>query len=140
MTLEELDGKKLIRIFKWFYYRNSSYLFEFEDQLSVSIWAGNTKLFTKYDDLLLFLDNQELSDVFYTEKYYRKRSALEEYSREVFGSVKAVYKKYPKVVSVDCTQCIWRKYYKSKKRCRNCWALQWNSDNPKTLEVINVVT
>lgn len=139
MILEELNGKKLLRTFTWFYYRNSSCVFEFEEEMSVYIWNANIELLTKYTDLLQFLDKRLLSDHSYTEDFYKKRTALEEYSRQVFGSVEDVYKKYPDIVSVDCTECVWREYYKSKERCGECWALKWNSKDPQILEVIDCV-
>lgn len=122
MILEELNGKKLLRVFEWFDWRSVEQVFEFEGGLSVYIWEGDTQLFTKHTDLLQFLDTKKLSDIFYDDHFYRKRTALEEYSRQVFGKVEETYKKYPNIVSVDCTKCIWKERSHHKQQCRNCWA------------------
>lgn len=140
MILEKLNGRKLVRVFEWFLCRSSTQLFEFEDSWSVCVGDGDPELFHSYTDMLQFLDKRGLSEYFYQEKFYVKRTALEEYSRQVFGRVQDVYEKYPNIVSADCTECVWKKYHVSEKQCKSCWALKWNSDNPQIIEVINKVT
>ena len=140
MILEELNGRKLVRVFEWFFYSSSTQIFEFKGGWSVFMGAGGPTLFHSYTDMLQFLDKEKLSDIFYRERFYIKRTALEEYSRQVFGRVQNVYEKYPDAVSADCTECVWRKSYASEKQCKSCWALKWNSDDPQIIEVIGKVT
>lgn len=126
MILEELNNKKLLRIFEWFFYGDKTQIFEFEGGFSVHICSGQTELFKSYTELLKFLDEEELSKYFYTDNEYKKRTALEEYSWQVFGGVKEVYKKYSDIISIRCSDCIWFKHHKSIKRCANCWVLKHN--------------